>query len=119
MSQFTSQNKFKNDPCYINEQNNGNKSIFNYVTDTTMFINKNQCFDVTPPFLNYIPSGIQVQNIDIENELRGATRPNTRCASCKFSSKNPELASNGLDKTVRYNQHQCEPQNSILPNGYM
>jgi hypothetical protein len=118
-SNFTSQNKLKNDNCYINEQIKGNKSIFDYVTDTSMFINKANCFDSTPPFIGYIPIGVQSQNVDIENELRGATRPNTKCTTCKYQSQQPNLASNGLNNQIMYNKHQCEASNQILPNGYM
>jgi hypothetical protein len=117
-AQFTSQNKMKNEPCYINEQNKGNKSIFDYVTDTSMFVNKGNCFDATPPFIGYIPIGVQNQNIDIENELRGATRPNTRCTSCKYQSQQPDLASNG-SRNVEFNKHECKPEQQILPNGYL
>lgn len=100
---------FKMDSCYINEQNKDNKSIFTYVTDTTKYINKSNCFDSSPPFLNYIPSGIQAQNIDIENDLRGAMRSNTRCTSCKYQSPDPNLASNGMNKDIKYNTNECKP----------
>lgn len=114
------QNKFRYDDCFLKAQSKDNKSIFEYITDNTMFINKNQCLDVTPPFLNYIPSGIPNQNIDIENELRGAIRNNTRCASCKFHSTEPDLASNGLSKnlsdTYPNNRETCKPEFQIIPN---
>lgn len=115
----TSQNKLKNDPCYINEQNMGNKSIFAYVTDTTQFVNNSSCFDATPPFIGYIPIGVYSQNIDLENELRGSIRPNTRCTSCKYQSQKPELASDGLNNKIRYNKNECKQNNQILPNGYI
>lgn len=103
---MNSQNKMKNDSCYINEQNKGNKSIFEYVTDTTQFINKDNCFNASPPFIGYIPMGIFSQNIDLENELRGAYRPNTRCTTCKYQGS--QLASNGLDTNVMYNTNECK-----------
>ena len=64
MSQYQNinQSHLKNDECYINQQNKENKSIFNYMTDQTKFINNNECFDLTPPFLNYIPAGTPKQN---------------------------------------------------------
>lgn len=103
---------FKNDECYIQQQNKDNKSIFNYVTDTSMFINNNNCFDATPPFLNYIPNGIPTQNIDIENDLRGATRNNTKCASCKYPGN---LSADGSAGPAL---HECTAEFKILPNGY-
>ena len=85
-----------------------------------MFINNNQCLDSTPPFLNYIPSGIPTQNVDVENELRGTTRSNTRCASCKLNSSEPELASDGLSKKQHdmypNNRHVCKPDYQIISN---
>lgn len=101
------QNKLRSDNCYMKQQNNGNKSIFDYVTDTTQFINKSACFDATPPFIGYIPKGVSGQNVEIENELRGGNRPNTKCTSCKYQSKNPKLASNGLNNEIKYNTREC------------
>jgi hypothetical protein len=120
-----SQSNFKNDECYINQQNQGNKSIFNYVTDTSMFINKNQCFDVTPPFLSYIPIGIPTHNVDIENNLRGVHRNNTKCASCKYTPEDINLANNTTDMSKQqqvnmppHNRPLCKPEFQILPKGY-
>ena len=105
---------FKNDECYIQQQNKDNKSIFNYIVDNNMFVNQNSCFDTTPPFLNYIPIGIPTQNVDIENELRGATRNNTRCTSCKYQG---DTSVDGK-KDVNFTQHECKPEFKILPHGY-
>jgi hypothetical protein len=118
-----SQSHFKNDECYINQQNQGNKSIFNYITDTSMFINKNQCLDVTPPFLSYIPIGIPNQNVDIENDLRGVIRNNTKCAPCKFTPDNLDISSNGMNNKTPldifpHNRELCKPEYKILPQGY-
>lgn len=111
-SPFTSQNKIKNDPCHINEHNKGNKSIYDYITDNSQFINKGQCFDATPPFIGYIPMGVHSQNIDLENELRGITRVNTKCLSCKYESQSPELASDGLNNKILYNINECKHDNN-------
>jgi hypothetical protein len=125
MSEYknVSQSHFKNDECYINQQNQGNKSIFSYITDTTMFVNKNECFDVNPPFLNYIPIGIPTQNVDIENNLRGVIRNNTKCASCKYQPENLDLSGDGRQNTTKldiapHNRQFCKPEYQILPNGY-
>jgi len=120
INQYTIANKVKNDACYINQQINKNKSIFDYVTDQAKFINKNECFDVTPPFLNYIPVGIPTQNVDIENDLRGSIRMNSKCTCCKFNTQHPELASNGLSSNQNPNNKSvCQQENMILPNGYL
>lgn len=125
MAEFknVNQSNLKNDECYINQQNQGNKSIFNYITDTSMFVNKNQCFDITPPFLSYIPVGVPTQNVDIENDLRGAVRTNTRCASCKYTPSNNQLTTDGMANNKKLdllpnNRQYCKPEYKILPNGY-
>lgn len=115
---MVSQNKLKTDSCYINEQNKGNKSIIDYVMNNNMFVNENSCFDATPPFIHYMPSGVGKQNIDVENELRNITRNNTKCVSCKYNPINPDLAINGLSQSLLYNLEQCEPKHQILPYGY-
>jgi len=109
MNQQQTTQKFsrRSDACYLNQNN---KSIFDYVTDTSMFVNKNQCLDVTPPFLSYIPVGIPNQNVDIENDLRGILHNNTRCASCKYHPKDVD--------TLGHNLSVCKPEYQILPNGY-
>jgi hypothetical protein len=113
-------NKVKKDACYINQQFNQNKSIFNYMTDQIKFVNKNECFDITPPFLSYIPVGIPGQNVDIENELRGSGRNNSKCSCCKFNTQHPELASNGVSSNNNPNNNSvCQQENMILPNGYL
>ena len=114
---YTSQNKFKDDECYIDQNINDNKSIFGYVTNTEMYVNKNRCFDTTPPFQNYIPSGIPQQNINIENELFNITRNNSRCRARKYTGIDHHLTEQ-MSKKVLYNENLCKPEFKILPNGY-
>lgn len=125
MSEYknVNQSHFKNDECYINQQNQSNKSIFSYITDTSMFVNKNQCFDVTPPFLSYTPIGVPTQNVDIESNLRGVTRNNSRCASCKYQPDNLGLSLDGFTNKKQldlspHNRQLCKPDFQILPQGY-
>ena len=87
------------------------------MTDSNMFINQNNCLDTTPPFLSYIPAGIPIENIDIENDLRGTNRLNTRCSSKKWMSPNPDLAET-VSTTALFNKNVCNTDNKILPNGY-
>lgn len=63
------------------------KSIFNYVLDNSMYINKNECNDYTPPFISYMPGG--VPNIDAENELKGMNRQS-------YKTPKPSLAQGTL-----------------------
>ena len=109
--------KLKYDDCFKNQQNKSNKSIFDYMTDNTNFINKNSCMDTTPTFLSYIPLGTPSQNIDIENTLRGSNRIISKCSDCKYS---PDLANDGPIKLNLYpnNKSECKSDFKILPNGY-
>lgn len=91
------------------------KSISDYVLDNSMYINKNECNDYTPPFITYIPSG--VPNIDAENELKGMNRK-------IYRNPNPSLAQgmlNGVsDPSVQkesWSKKECETK--ILPKGYI
>lgn len=121
-----SQTNFRNDTCFQNQRNTENKTIFDYVIDTTAYVNKNECFDSTPAFLSYIPVGTPHINVDVENELRGTNRPNTRCTSCKFQPKDSILTSSDLQsfydqkqlETVPNNTKSCSKAFQILPNGY-
>ena len=115
------QNKFKTDECYINQQLKESKSILGYMTDASMFVNKNDCLDDTPGFLNYRPGGIFQQNIDIENDLRGSIRNASKCTSCKWTPDDTELISKSSTKPMDVhpnNKKVCTPENKILPNGY-
>ena len=81
------------------------KSIFDYVLDNSMYINKNECNDYTPPFISYIPGG--VPNIDAENELKGMNRQS-------YKTPNPSLAQGTLssndvvDKGTLPSKKECE-----------
>ena len=79
------------------------KSISDYVLDNSMYINKNECNDYTPPFITYIPGG--VPNIDAENELKGMNRK-------MYRNPNPSLAQ-GTDKKESWSKKECETK--ILP----
>ena len=107
-----SQTHFKSDNCFLNQTNKSNKSIIDYTINPNPFINKNECVDYTQTsFINYIPKGIPQINIDIENELRGSTRVNTKCQECKY---NPE----DIQIQVPSNKKECTSAFKILPNGY-
>lgn len=90
------------------------KNIFDYIIDNSMYINKNECNDYTPPFITYMPGG--VPNIDAENELKGMNRQ-------IYKTPNPSLAQGSLTDVGKiklekesWSKKECETQ--ILPNGY-
>lgn len=110
--------KSKNDACFSKQQQSSNKSVFDYVVDNSKFVNQNECFDNTSGFIAYIPTGVSVKNVDIENDLKGMTRPYTRCIDCQYQSTNvnlPQLTSSNK----QYNKKECEAKLQILPNGYI
>lgn len=120
--------KTKYDSCFLNQQQSSNKSIFDYVVDNSKFINQNECNNYTPPFLTYIPTGISSKNVDVENDLKGMTRPYTRCTDCQYAgqvvdSQSFGNASNNIKPGVPLNVHpnnkqECKHNFNIVPNGY-
>ena len=112
----------KSDSCYQNLQQKVNASIFDYVTDASMYQNKNECLDTTPPFVAYIPRGIQQQNVDLESELFGLKYTQSKCNETRYQGI-PPLASEGLSKTQAtfspHNRQLCTPEQKIIPNGYI
>ena len=109
MMSFT---KNKYDSCFMQQTDTSNKSIFDYVVNSSPHISAQECADYTPPFLAYIPTGVKAMNIDLENDLKGITRPNSKCNDCKynpskFASKNPVI------------KHECDASMKILPNAYL
>ena len=57
--------KTKYDEIFLNQQKYKNKSIFDYVVDSSMYINQNECNNYSAPFLTYIPVGTPQLNVDI------------------------------------------------------
>ena len=106
--------KTKYDSCEMNQQQQNNKSIFSYVVDNAMYINNNECNNYTAPFLTYIPSGISTKSEDVENDLKGMTRPYSKCATCKFT---PDVT-NTTPKLNENNKKECARDYNILPDGY-
>jgi len=116
--------KNKYDACFMKQYDQSNKSIFDYVIDKSRFINKNECNNYTAPFLTHIPSGVPKMNVDIENELKGMTRPVTKCAECKYHPTDDTFVqSYGFDKSMidvyPNNKKECSHNVNILPNGYL
>jgi hypothetical protein len=110
----------KANACFVYEKNKNSKSIFDYVTDVSLYKNEKQCVDFTPPFLGYVQAGIPQMNVDIENDLRGGDRLVSKCGTCKYIPNDPSVASEGLSKVKSefYNANECTDDMKILPNGY-
>ena len=119
--------KTKYDSCFLNQQKESNKSIFNYIVDNSMYINKNECNNYTAPFLTYIPSGVSSKNVDLENELKGMNRPTSKCDGCKYTPIDQTIAQNinnvpyGKQAVLNVdpnNKQECKQEYNILPDGY-
>lgn len=106
------------DSCYINRKQSDNFSIFNYYTDNSMYVNKNKCNDFTPPFISYIPIGIQSKSVALESDLKGITRNNSRCATQKYIPKDETLTTR-VDTKIVSPSKDCARQYKVLPNGYL
>jgi hypothetical protein len=63
------------------------KTIFDYMTAPIQASHAHQA-DKAPQFLNTIKGVVSRTDIDIENDLRNATRRNTKCACGKYHPKN-------------------------------
>jgi hypothetical protein len=112
-------NKTIYDSCYVNQRANSNGSIFDYYTDTSMFVNKNKCNDFTPPFISYIPIGTTSKNINLENELKGMTRSNSLCATAKYKPVDSNLVERIDTVVVNKENNDCTNDFKILPRGYI
>lgn len=90
-----------------------NKSIFNYITESSKFQNKNECANYTPPFISYIPIGVPNKNMDIDSSLKGMNQYLSKCTEKKYHQEEY--------MTVNYkkNEKECEKEFNILPFGYM
>lgn len=110
--------KTKNDSCFFNQQQSSNKSIFDYVVDDSKYINNNECNNYTAPFLTYIPTGVSTKNVDIENELKGMTRPYTRCTNCQYSGQVSDTKEQPMNVHPN-NKKECTINYNILPKGYI
>lgn len=82
------------------------KSVFDWVTDNSMYVNKNECNNFQPPFLTYIPVGVPDKNINIDSELKGILRNVSKCNNCKYA---PISYNEDLKKTDVYpnNKKEC------------
>jgi hypothetical protein len=112
--------KSKHDSCASHLQKDNNKSIFNYILDTSRFVNTNECNNYTAPFLTYIPTGTPYINVDIENDLKGMSRITSKCIDCKYTPPyDLNQVQNHIYPHYPNNKKECPPQYNILPNAYL
>jgi hypothetical protein len=107
--------KTKYDACYRQQQQFSNKSILDYITDPKSKHHDKQCFNVQPPFLAYLPSGVPKANIDVENDLKGMTRNLNKCTECQHKPMTSERAPNLSPHNITL----CGASHQIRPKGYL
>jgi len=98
----------KANACFVYEKDKNSKSIFDYVTDLSLYKNEKQCENFEPPFLAQVQAGVPQVNIEIENDLRGGDRILSKCGTCKYVPGDLGLATDGLSKKTIYKLNECE-----------
>jgi hypothetical protein len=93
-------------------------SIFKYQTDITKFKHTNECVDYTPPFLTKSLPGLSSKNVQVEDDLRNATRIKTRCQldTPKLSLTNGCDNKREITEMIKQTVKQCE---SKILDGYI
>lgn len=91
---MTEYNPFTNlsyDKCELEKKEQENKSHFNWTVDPTFAESKSACFNQNSPFSRNPSFAVPSSNVLIESDLRGQTRPLSRCPKLKFM---PDLNEN-------------------------
>ena len=83
-----------------------------------MYVNKNKCNDFTPPFISYVPMGINSRDVNLESDLIGITRNNSRCSGAKYIPIDSNLVER-LDTITMDKTPSCNNEYKILPNMYI
>lgn len=87
MSDYHPFSNLSYDKCATEKKEQENKSHFQWVVDTVFTEPQNACFNQYSPFSRNPPRAVLSNNVNIENDLRGQTRPLSRCPSVKFTPK--------------------------------
>lgn len=103
MSHFSFTNSLY-DECNIKKKQDESVGPFNWVTDQ-VYEHKLDCYVDASPFMHNQFHNIPATSIDIENDLRNANRPLSRCPEARF------------DPTKLDNCKDCDKCNQGLPCG--
>lgn len=76
------------DECSLAKKDAESKGPFQWVTDKHIKESDESCFEATAPFKQNPFKSIPESVVDIESDLRGQTRPLSRCPSAKFNPEN-------------------------------
>lgn len=91
-------------------QSQTNRSMFGYITDTSLYVHKHACSDYTPSFKNTSSTGTPSNIVDVDTDLKGLTRFMSKCTADKYQGASnftvPKLA-------------ECSSDLKILPQGYI
>jgi hypothetical protein len=94
------------DDCALDKKESESTAAFKWATDSAIVESNDACYLGASPFQHNPFRSIPMGSIDIESELRGQTRFNSKCAIHKF---NPETA-----KPVEVEIKECVDQ-SLVP----
>lgn len=72
------------DQCALNQRDTLSTEQFNLIVDPSIMESKKKCFQSQSPFVDNPYKSIPSQYIDIESELNGLNRLNSKCSANKY-----------------------------------
>jgi hypothetical protein len=72
------------DECSLAKKDSESKGPFQWVTDKYVKESDESCFQASAPFKHNPINGVPESHLDIESDLRGQTRPLSRCPAAKY-----------------------------------
>jgi hypothetical protein len=72
------------DQCALNQRDNLSTHQFNLIVDPSIVESKQKCYHSQTPFVNNPFNSIPSEYIDIESELNGLSRLNSKCNAKKY-----------------------------------
>jgi hypothetical protein len=72
------------DQCALDQRENLSRNQFNLIVDPSVMESKQKCFQSQSPFVNNPFKSIPSEYIDVESELNGLNRLNSKCNAKKY-----------------------------------
>lgn len=95
MSHF-SFTRISDDDCAVQKSNEESAGPYAWRTDKSVIESKGACFLSASPFMQTPFPDIPAQSIDIDSELKGRTRPLSKCPSKKYLPSEKALPDNPI-----------------------
>lgn len=86
------------DQCSLNQREALNNSQFNLIVDPSLNESKQKCYQSQSPFVNNPFNSIPSEFIDVESELNGLNRLNSKCNAKKYHRDNSASKKLYLDR---------------------